>query len=77
MMHTACSSIEEVPYCFSRSSVKFHGHTAEKIVDFNPDNIFKDILLNGNCMYLDLNLIEVVHLTVFHHWIIVSHSSVH
>ena len=27
MMHKAWSSIEEVPYCFSRSSVKFQGHT--------------------------------------------------
>ena len=30
MMHKAWSSIEEVPYCFSRSSVKFQGHTAKK-----------------------------------------------
>ena len=34
MMHKAWSSIEEVPYCFSRSSVKLQGHTAIKIVDF-------------------------------------------
>ena len=26
-----------MPYCFSRSSVKFQGHTAKKIVDFDPD----------------------------------------
>ena len=32
MMHKAWSSIEEVPYCFSRSSVKFQGDTALKIV---------------------------------------------
>ena len=30
MMHKAWSSIEEVPYCFWRSSVKFQGHTAKK-----------------------------------------------
>ena len=30
MMHKAWSSIEEVPYCFSRSSVKFQGHTEQK-----------------------------------------------
>ena len=30
MMHKARSSIEEVPYGFSRSSVKFQGHTAKK-----------------------------------------------
>ena len=30
MMHKAWSSIEEVPYFFSRSSVKFQGHTVQK-----------------------------------------------
>ena len=29
MMHKAWSSVEEVPYCFSRSSIKFP--------DFNPN----------------------------------------
>ena len=42
MMHKAWSSIEEVPYCFSRSSVKFQGHTALKIVDFDPNWAFPD-----------------------------------
>ena len=42
MMHKAWSSIEEVPYCFSRSSVKFHGHTALKIAEFDPDWAFPD-----------------------------------
>ena len=42
MMHKAWSSIEEVPYCFSRSSVKFHGHTALKIVEFDPNWAFPD-----------------------------------
>ena len=37
MMHRAWSSIVEVPYCFSRSSVKFQGHTALKIVEFDPN----------------------------------------
>ena len=32
MMHKIWSSIEEVSYCFSRSSVKFQGHWAEKII---------------------------------------------
>ena len=36
MMHKAWSRIEEVPYCFSRSYVKLQGHTANKIVDFDP-----------------------------------------
>ena len=35
-------SIEEVPYCFSRSSSKFQGHTALKIVEFDPDWAFPD-----------------------------------
>ena len=42
MMHKVWSSIEEVPYCFSRSSVKFRGHTALKIVEFDPNWAFSD-----------------------------------
>ena len=42
MMHKAWSSIEEVPYCFSRSYVKFQGQTAKKIVEFNPNWAFPD-----------------------------------
>ena len=30
MMHKACSNIEEAPYSFSRSSVKFQGRTGQK-----------------------------------------------
>ena len=42
MMHKAWSSIEEVPYCFARSSVKFQGRTALQIVEFDPDCAFPD-----------------------------------
>ena len=42
MMHKAWSRIEEVPYCFSRSSVKLQGHTALKIVEFDPNWAFPD-----------------------------------
>ena len=42
MMHTAWSSIVEVPYCFSRSYVKLQGHTALKIVKFDPNWAFPD-----------------------------------
>ena len=42
MMHKARSSVEEVPYCFWRSSVKFQGHTALKITEFDPDWAFPD-----------------------------------
>ena len=41
-MHKASSSVEEVPYCFSRSSVKFQGHTTLKIAEFDPDWPFPD-----------------------------------
>ena len=42
MMHRAWSSIVEVPYCFSRSNVKFQGHTALKIFEFDPNCAFPD-----------------------------------
>ena len=42
MMHRAWSIIIEVPYCFSRSYVKFQGHTALKIVEFDPNWAFPD-----------------------------------
>ena len=42
MMHRAWSSIVELPYCFSRSSVKFQGHTALKIIEFDPNWAFPD-----------------------------------
>ena len=40
--YKAWSSIEEVPYCFGRSSIKFQGHTALKSVEFDPDWAFLD-----------------------------------
>ena len=42
MMHKAWSNIENVPYCFSRSSIKFQGHKALKIVEFYPNWAFPD-----------------------------------
>ena len=42
MMHKAWSRIEEVPYCFSRSYIKFEGHTALKIIKFDPNWVFPD-----------------------------------
>ena len=35
-MHKAWSTIEEVPYCFWRSSIKVQGHTGWKIDYLNP-----------------------------------------
>ena len=40
MMHTAWCCLGEVPYCFWRLSVKFQGHTAKTIVDFDPNSAF-------------------------------------
>ena len=37
MMHKAGRSIEEVPYNFSRSSIKFQVHLGKKIPDLNPN----------------------------------------
>ena len=41
-MHKAWSSIEEVPYCFSRSSITFQGHIALEIVEFDSNWAFPD-----------------------------------
>ena len=40
MKHNAWSSIQDVLYRFSRSSVKFQGHTGQKIADFDPNWVF-------------------------------------
>ena len=42
MMYRPWSSIVEVPHCFSRSNVKFQGHTALKIVKFYRNWAFLD-----------------------------------
>ena len=42
IIHIAWCFLGEVPYCFWRSSVKFQGHTALKIVEFDPDWAFPD-----------------------------------
>ena len=41
--HIAWSSIEEVSYCFSRSSIKFQGHTGQKIANFDPNLAFRTV----------------------------------
>ena len=38
--HRCC--LEEVPYCFSRSSIKFQGHTRQKITTFDQNWVFPD-----------------------------------
>ena len=42
MLHKAWNSKGEVPYCFSRSSIKFQGHTGQNITDFDPNWEFPD-----------------------------------
>ena len=42
MMHKAWSNIEEVTYCFWRSSIKFQGYTGQKITYFDPNWEFPD-----------------------------------
>ena len=42
MMHKAWRSVEEVPYCFLRSSIKFQGHTGQKITNFDSNWTFLD-----------------------------------
>ena len=42
MMHKAWSSIEGVPYRFSRWYVKLQGHSAKKVVDFDSNRAFPD-----------------------------------
>ena len=36
IMRKAWCGAEEVPYCISRSSIKFYGHTGQKIDDLHP-----------------------------------------
>ena len=42
-MHIAWSSIEEVSYCFSRSSIEFQGRTGQKIANFDPNLAFRTV----------------------------------
>ena len=48
MMQKAWSNIEGVPYCFSKSPVKFQGNTGQKIADFDPNWEFPDCNLSLN-----------------------------
>ena len=66
MMHKAWSNIEEVPYCFSRSSLKLQGHMAQKIIDFDPNWAFPDCNSSLNspmatkwCIELEVGIVKV------------------
>ena len=45
MMHKAWCCLGEVPYCFWRSSVKFQGHTAKKILVLTQIGRFRTVTL--------------------------------
>ena len=67
MMRKAWSSIEDVPYCFLRSSVKIQGHTGQKIANFDPNWAFPDCNCSLNslmamkcCTKLEVAYIEEV-----------------
>ena len=49
MMHKTWSSIEEVPYCFSRSTVKFQGHGTENH-QFDLNCVLLDCTSNLNLL---------------------------
>ena len=42
MLHKAWNSNGEMPYCFTRSSIKFQGHTGQNITHFDPNWAFPD-----------------------------------
>ena len=50
MMHRAWCCLEEVRFCFSRSSVKFQGLKAKNIVDFDQNWTFLDCNSNLNSL---------------------------
>ena len=49
-MHRASCCLGEVPYCFSRSSVKFQGHMTLKIVELDPNWEFPDCTSSLNSL---------------------------
>ena len=80
MIHKAWSSIEEMPYCFARSSVKFQGRTALKIVEFDPDWAFPDCnwSLNSPMATKWCTKLEVAYMLMYldhlQNWLVYGHS---
>ena len=50
MMHKAWCSIEDVPYCFPRSSIEFQGNTGQNIANFNLNWSFRTVTPVSNSM---------------------------
>ena len=59
-MHKAWCCIEEVPYCFPRSSIKFQGHTGQKIANFDPNWAFPDCNSIFSCNQAALWMVQSV-----------------
>ena len=57
MMHKVCMDIEEMPYCFSRSSIKFQGHRRQKYFHIWPNLSVSRLLLQ----YKFTNGYEMMH----------------
>ena len=51
MKHKAWYSVEEVPYCFPSSPIKFQGHTRQKVTNFDPNWAFPDCNFSLNSPY--------------------------
>ena len=49
------STIEEVPYCFSMSPIKFQGHREQKISDFDPNWVCPDCTQDSGIFYSTWN----------------------
>ena len=63
----------EVPYCFSRSSVKYQGHTALKIVKFDPNFIQHKWIQLPYQVYMHLVKIQI---TLYSWYIIMKYRHV-
>ena len=69
MLHKAWNSKGEVPYCFSRSSIKFQGHTGQNITDFDPNWAFPDYRPVAAFKSLRFALLKVIRqITRSHGW---------
>ena len=75
MIHKAWCYLGEVPFCISRSSIKFQGHTAPKMVDFDTQ-IVTPIWIHQWIQNHTQSIIEEVSYSRFfkvNHWILRSH----
>ena len=72
IMHKATSIIEEVPYCFSRSSIKFQANTGKQWwFDSNSSKITRPVavikflrfaLFSINCCFKEVISVEIIYM---------------